>query len=389
MNVYIDESGQTGCVIKKDEFLNFKDHPTFALAGIVVDNESEEKIKEKYIEFLKKFDIKDEIKGSDMLTKNNNDKLFYFIENILPELKVFINIYDKKFYLSTLIFASFCGLESLELYKFDFYSQASILSKQKDDFFIKYLDFVENPDIESFHDYLLFISNYEYKYFSDGFGNIIENDLVILSTKILDEKLESYFVNDFMTHGWYKDDSIINLINLNCLCELMYEIKYAIKNEEFIFIHDNIKQFEEVIKDELSSQYNLNISFDDSKKTTLLQIADNVVSIFRHLYDKGVYYCNNKKMWDLNSRWDLELFSKIQEMISIDCIKYTVPFSDWSLSLCIKDMFSKDYPINQRNNFFFNGLYTNYLLVIRDSLQSNKLTLNDVNNILDDKTTEE
>ena len=121
-----------------------------------------------------------------------------------------------------------------------------------------------------------------------------------------------------------------------------------------------------------------NIIFKDSKEEILLQLADNFVSIFRHAYDKGVYYNKRKKLWDNDSLWDLELFSKLQQIVQVNHIKFTVSFQDWASSLCIKDMFSKDYPKKQRSNLFFNYFYMIYLNQINYELFINKKDLMDI-----------
>lgn len=377
IKVYLDESGHTGCVVKKADFLNFKESPTFALAGIVIEDSQQERIKKKYIEFKKKFNIEDEIKGSDLLIRKNNDKLKYFVENILNDLTVFINIYDKKFYLSTLIMLGFTGQECIEQRKVDFYTQATNLAKQDDEFFVEYLNFVENPTLDAFSKYLKFLTKYDYKYFEGV------NIIVMLASIMLNEKTESCYINDFMTYGWYSDKNKINLINLNCLAELIYDIKYHIKEKKLSFIHDNIVEFEDDIQDELT-QFDLDIVFQDSKDSVFLQIADNVVSIFRHVYDKGIYYCANNKMWKAESRWDLELFSKIQDIVSEDHIKYTVPICDWSASLSIKEMFSKEYSLERRNTANFNILYRYFLNKINMNLFYDVRTLNDVDNTMNE-----
>ena len=383
MKIFFDESGQTGCVIKKDDLLNFKSSPTFALAAIVVNDNQIQKLEEKYLNFKKKFSIEGEIKGTDLLKKNNNDKLYYFINNILNETNIYINIYDKRFYLSTLILFPFCGIDCLENFKLDIYNQASILARQDDSFFIEYLNFIDKPNLITFRRYLKFLINFDYKFFKDINDNVIENALLLFAKKILKDKLEESFINDFMTYGWYKDKRITNLINLNCLCELIYIIKdeLNISGKNIEFIHDNIHQFEGTIKDVLS-QYNFNIRFEDSKKSVILQTADNIASIFRHSFDKAMEHCANNKMWIDDSLWDLKLFSKIQHIITTKHIKYTVSLPDLAASLSIRDMFSDSYPKAKRNNMFFNSFYTKYFSIINRELLDNTKTLKDVEDIL-------
>lgn len=385
MKIFFDESGQTGCVVKKNDLLNFEKSPTFALGAVVVKTEEEEEIINKYLKFKKIFNINGEIKGTDLLTKNNNDKLEYFLENLLDDVHFYINIYDKRFYLSTLILFSFTGFECFKSMKLDIYAQASILALQDDDFFIEYLNYIDKPSLETFSDYLLFIINYDYGYFKDINGNEIENAIKIFAKKIKDDSSEEYFWKDFMTYGWYKNDKVTNFINLNCLCELVYFIKSEIKKpiKEIRFIHDNIPEFEDTIQDEMS-MYNCDIDFKNSNEEILLQLADNIVSIFRHAYDKGVFINKNKEMWSDESTWDLELLSKLQQIISTNHIKYTVPIHDWAATLSIKDMFASDYPKDFKNNFHFNLCYVNYLGQITYELASNEQDLKDVEDCLNE-----
>ncbi len=383
MKIFVDESGQTGCVIQKKEILNFINSPTFALAAIVVDNEKIDKLEQEYKKFKKKFSISDEIKGSDLLTKKNNDKLKYFIDNVLSKANVYINIYDKRFYLSTLLLFSFCGLECLENYKYDIYNQASILSRQKDEFFVEYLKFIEKPNELAFRKYLDYLISYDYEYFSDINGVDIENILVLCAKVIKADRLEHFFIHDFMTYGWYDDEKITNLINLNCFCELIYFVKSSlgIDNTKVELIHDKIDEFEDIIMSELSP-YNFNIKFENSIDSNVLQIADNVVSIIRHSFDKCMNYCINNKMWEKASIWDLKLFSQLQRIIKTDNIKYTVSLPDWAASLSIKEMFSDNYPNEYRNNLHFNNIYKKELSIINNELLNNLATLKNVDDIL-------
>ena len=66
MKIYFDESGQSGCVLTKKELLNFQKQPTFALGALVIPTDTQERaLCKKYLRFLEKFEIKEEIKGSD------------------------------------------------------------------------------------------------------------------------------------------------------------------------------------------------------------------------------------------------------------------------------------------------------------------------------------
>lgn len=111
MKIYFDESGQSGCVLQKDDLLNFRTQPTFAVGAVVVPTEKDEKILlEKYARFKEKYNIQGEIKGSDLLTRARNSELSYFLKHILNNQHFFVILYDKRFYLSTLMLHGMVGI---------------------------------------------------------------------------------------------------------------------------------------------------------------------------------------------------------------------------------------------------------------------------------------
>ena len=54
MKIYFDESGQSGCVLQREDLLNFREQPTFAIGALVVKNEKDEKKYYKNITNLNK-----------------------------------------------------------------------------------------------------------------------------------------------------------------------------------------------------------------------------------------------------------------------------------------------------------------------------------------------
>ena len=137
MKIYFDESGQTGCVLQKDELLNFRTQPTFAVGALVLPSEAEEKkILGKYRTFKRKYGIEGEIKGSELLTRNRNRELNYIIKHIFDDSHFRIIIYDKRFYLSTLLLIGLIDYEYQNEFPEHFYEQATALSQQKDEFLL-------------------------------------------------------------------------------------------------------------------------------------------------------------------------------------------------------------------------------------------------------------
>lgn len=364
MKIYFDESGQSGCVLTKKELLNFRTQPTFALGALVIPSAKHEiTLCKRYRRFLEKFEIEGEIKGSDLLTRSMNAQLSYFLDNFFNDKYFFVILYDKRFYLATLLLLGLIGREYQQTMPLQFYAQAAFLSYQDDDFFVKYLQYIEAPSPDAYKRYLEFLVEYQYKNI-----DVEENAVVEMAKRILEDD-PKLFYDDFMTFGWYENPEQTNVINLNALAELIYVIKNAVgaKNEEIQYVHDQMEEFEETFKSELS-EYGINISFADSKSAVPLQIIDNVVSVTRHAYDKMIGHIKAKKQWRGEAEWDMKLFSRVIRKLSVNHINFTVPVSDWSAALCMAEMFAPKYPKDLRNNFVFNSHYVENMHHIYGSL---------------------
>ena len=380
MKIYFDESGQSGCILQKEDLLTFQNQPTFAIGAVVVRSHViENKLIDKYNTFKQKFGIKDEIKGSVLHTRAYNNELDYVLKNILDRYKFFVLLYDKRFYISTLLLLSLLGFEYQHLMPEHFYQQATLLSQQEDEFFIRYLKYAQAPEVYEFSEYLHFLISYEYKNFESS-----ENAVVEMAKKIIEEKIEDKCYDDFLTFGWYENSKITNLINLTALSELICFIKSEIgeTNEKILYVHDHIQEFEDTFQSELCD-HGINIVFSDSKQEVLLQIVDNAVSIIRHAYDKGIEHLKDKEQWHEKSEWDMKLLSRVIRKLSHSHIKFTVPLSDWSAALCTEIMFSPSYPKKYRNNIHFNYYYQQNLLRIYESVSSNNSSMSEVMKLLD------
>ena len=138
MKVFFDESGQTGCVLQNKNGDLYNDNQRFfVLAGVICrDQGTEDLLRKRYQDFLNHFGIyADEFKGTDILTKANNDKLKYFVENLIDEENFYICCYDKIFYLATMLNIYFLGRETMISDPLVYYQFASALSGEKDDLF--------------------------------------------------------------------------------------------------------------------------------------------------------------------------------------------------------------------------------------------------------------
>ena len=186
MKIYFDESGQTGCVLQKDDLLNFQQQPTFAIGAVVANSKkAEQKLIDKYIAFKQKYNIRGEIKGKDLLTRARNEELEYILKNIFDRYHFFVLLYDKRFYISTLLLISLLGVEYQHLMPEHFYMQATFLSQQEDNFFVEYLKFVQTPSVENLSTYLKFLIDYNYKN-----NDLPQNAIVEMAERIIKEKSE-------------------------------------------------------------------------------------------------------------------------------------------------------------------------------------------------------
>lgn len=354
MKIYFDESGQTGCVLLKNNMLNFDKQPIFALGAVIVKDDNNEKLLlDKYKKFKEKFKICGEIKGSELTTRGKNEELKYFLKNILDSEHFVVNFYDKKFYLATLLELALLGREFQQAYIIQFYHVASQLSFEDDAFFVEYCKYIEKPSPERFHEYLVYLKNYDYKYVTAEY-----NGIKLTAQAILDGKNEKLFYNDFLTFSWYENDKIANLINLNALSELISFVKMdtKVQNSEIVYIHDKIDGFESTMKSELL-QFGINISFPHEDEPELLQLADNIASIYCHAYVKMKTLFSQKKEWEESSEWDMSFVSQLLSIIKHRNIKFTVPIPDWAAALCIEEMYRPSYPKIMRKNIFFNPRY--------------------------------
>jgi hypothetical protein len=165
MKIVFDEAGNTGCVVTHRNVLNFKKQPIFSLCGLLLkDKQDEIELVERYSNFLRRNGIIGEIKGSDLMKRENNKILFDFISNVLDDKHFYLNIYDKKFYLASLICIAILGYDLQLEFTNEFYSIVSALVFEDDDFFFQYCEFVKDVNVKSLHNFLVFLKNYDYKY---------------------------------------------------------------------------------------------------------------------------------------------------------------------------------------------------------------------------------
>ena len=355
MQIFFDESGNTGCVIpnKKQQFYD-EGQRFFVLGGIITHSEQDKiELEQKYKEFKNRHNIVGEKKGSDLLTKENNDVLFDFIE-LLDDKHFSICVYDKIFYLASIISTYFMGIVTRNQDPLMFYTQTSALALEDLSFFQTFCDVLKDNTVESRKGFLDYVIDFDYKHIDPQVNCYIE------FAKLMKEH------NDYdefpLPYGCYLNENITHLINLTALGESLLEIKVN-NEEEFTQVkvhHDKIHEFEEEFKDTLSSHTNIDLDFVDSRDTLLIQVADNIASIFRKAFSKTVELFRTGKQWKSGNEFFPTLLSKILKKLSFNNVKFDTQICDMVLSFCINELYDEKFPVNQRNNFTFISLFAHF-----------------------------
>ncbi|EST13707.1 DUF3800 domain-containing protein [Sporolactobacillus laevolacticus] len=368
MDIYFDESGNTGSVKVKNNKLNYDNQRHFALCGVICKSDDEKnKIQKKYCEFKKKYNIQGELKGNSLMTKKNNKLLHYFIEEILDASHFQINIYDKKFYLITKMLQIFLGYEFKREFPVESYKLASSLINENEDILIKYLQLEENITLENVELFTKYLMDFPYNFESNFL-------LSTIAQKIIENTFEDQILNDLIEESKYDGTISTNIVNLNALSEFILMFKkesgISISNKSINIYHDKIDGFFKVFQNELDP-YGILVHFTDSADNIFIQVADNVASIFCKVFNQMINIFENKKEWCKESEWTLDIASKLINQIHVDNIKFTLPIQDWDVALCVSEMFKSSYRRENRNNIHFNPIYISNMDKIYESIDSN------------------
>lgn len=193
----------------------------------------------------------------------------------------------------------------------------------------------------------------------------------MMADKILADKDYDCWIKDILSYGSYENPNYVNVINLNCLSELILALKWQnnLSNSTIKIHHDRIDGYDKAFTSELND-FGIDLDFVDSKKEELIQIADNAVSTFAKCVNEVMLRFEEKREWDTDSRWIMEQYAKILTKVSITNIKFVIPPQNWAFSLCVQEMFNKNYPIEKRKNLFFNPIYLRNLNLIYNDISS-------------------
>ncbi len=360
MKIFFDESGQTGIVMpNKNSKLYGRNQRHFVLAGVIVKTEDDEKLlRDRYSEFKDKFNIEGEFKGTELFIEENKEILEYFINHMLDGRYFTICVYDKHFYIATLIVAYFLSLDFRDESPVLFYSFCNDLCQENEDILYAYCRSVKNNSPKEF---IEFISTFDFEVgqnsaFAEAAKEILEKNMPIAE---FDLTCEAYI-----------RESTVNLVNLTALGELILALKVMNPTvKQFDIIHDIIDEFKEDYLDSFEKRRDVNFSFKDSKEDELLQYADNIASLYRRLFAHMIESFADKKAWSNDAEYLLETYSKVINKLGKCMIKFVVPISDQALVYCTRDMFESDYPKSNRSNFVFNPKYQRHINFIIKNLE--------------------
>lgn len=349
MKLFFDESGYSGCVMPNKNGALYNDGQRhFVLGGVFVkDANDEDELLKNYREFKKQFGFEGEIKGSDLMKKENNRALDYFISNILDDKHFFICNYDKIFYLSTLVSVYILGRLLQEKDPLLFYKHVSALSGEKEELFVHYCEAVAHNTDESKKEFLEYIRSFSY----EKLDNNTNNPYILFATKMLQD---SFYDSFPLVYEAYSCKNTVNYINMTALGELILCLKHqhGITVSEIKIYHDRLIGYETEYNQAFVEE-SIEINFVDSKEYELIQLADNLCSIYRKSYEKSFEAFRANRQWNENI-WFSENYSKIIHKVDMAHIKMVTQIADWALAYTVRDIFGteKDEYLKNKNSFW-------------------------------------
>ena len=276
MRIYFDESGNSGCIIPNKNGALYNDEQRyFVLAGVICNSvEDEHNLTERYLNFKNKYQIRGEIKGSDMMKRENNAMLVDFIDNLIDDSHFYVCCYDKIFYLASIITQYFFPRQVMNEDPLFYFTQASALTQEDISIFLKYCECNAIGTEQASLDFCKYVAGFDFKKIDSSLNGYVEMAKLVLSNgEAFDFPLPS---------GCYVKDDYTHVINLTALGESLLAIKeiYNVNTEEIHIVHDHILEFENEFYDSFIKSKVL-LEFKDSKVEGLLQYADNIASVFR------------------------------------------------------------------------------------------------------------
>lgn len=368
MKLFFDESGYSGCIMPNKNGNLYNDGQRhFVLAGVFVNDENDETyLLNKYRQFKNKFGFVDEIKGSDLMTQQNNRALEYFVEEIIDGEHFFICNYDKIFYLATSISVYIFGRAFQEQKTLMFYQYTSALSGEDEELFLQYCSAVQKNTDKSKEDFLRYLILFP-------FEKLDRNDCnpyIAFAKRLLEQKEYGEFP---LVYEAYSCKNTVNFVNMTALGEILLCLKYQDKidiNDTMIY-HDRLSGYEEEYNQSFENS-GIHINFVDSRENELIQLADNVSSIYRKCFEKSFEAFRQNKQWTDNI-WFSENYAKIINRIEMTHIKMVTQIADWVLPFVVRDIFGVKHNLYRENKSKFEELFLFYKRYILSEISGMKV----------------
>lgn len=371
MKLFFDESGYSGCIMPNKNGQLYNDGQRhFVLGGVFVKNEKdEENLVKRYRNFKDQFGFEREVKGSDLMTSENNKALSYFLNEILDSEHFYICNYDKLFYLATLISVYILGQPFHEKEPLLFYQLASALVGEKETLFIEYCKAVQKNTDDSKRLFLEYMINFPYEKMERNETNFY----ISFAKKMLDE----HFYDDFpLVYEAYSCKNTVNFINMTALGEMLLCMKclHKVDINNISIFHDHLLGYEEEY-DQSFAEFDIKINFVDSKKYELIQLADNVCSIYRKCFEKSFQAFRKGCQWDENI-WFSENYALFLNKVGMEHIKMTTQIADWVLPYVVKDIFGTQHNAYLTNKVMYLPLFYHYKERIINAISQMDVSVN-------------
>ncbi|HHE3720244.1 TPA: DUF3800 domain-containing protein [Pasteurella multocida] len=259
MNIFIDESGNTGDLIKENIDLDFAGQKIFVLSAIKPNQNSIPIIEKHVQELRKKHKIKSDELKSTKLFKNNPKFIFDLVIKLLIEkVELLIEVVDKKFYLccsivNHQIFPPYFtenesdGFSQLKRNIISDYLTKNLTINEFQSFANSCLELSED-NLEASWKALLNFSNSKNDFFSQILVNHInktKDDYRIMKERIGKDNAIKNFIP--IPDLGKNNKKIYLLPQISCLTNIVARVNYSNNLDEIRFLHDEQKHFDDIM----------------------------------------------------------------------------------------------------------------------------------------------
>lgn len=290
-----------------------------------------------------------EIKGSDLLIRNNNHILDEFIKDFVNGDNLLITFYDKKFFVVTNLLVWLFGEKFRDEQTIVFHKFAEFLIKLDDKFLGNFIYTLNNNYINNIEMFIKYLVDYNFdECITTPFEISIKNELVECikffqsrGTEYFELLKDSVIAEGIKIKGKYRN----NIVNLTALGEtiLLYKVNTKFKNENIKIYHDKIGTIEEYLG-HYSKTFNLD--FIESKDNIQIQLADNVSSVVGKFINSILPMLSDKSVKEAlknENKWVRERLSLIMRNVNKNNIKMVVSLREQA--------FIKTYSLTSISNF--------------------------------------